>query len=369
MFYTLQTLLDESVNFTYLPSKKDEKWRFSPLHSYLSREYKEVSSQKKEPAFIPKDEFWLYIKDGQVLKHSLPLSVHIKEHILMHEAKDNPFSCLASSSTSLELHLHEDLSLHIYFDYSEKSFIQSSINLIIKENIEASISMSFIKGESSFISHANHVKLLKGAQLELKLFQELDLSAVMICENGLFLEESSSLKSFSLLKGAEYCHNFIHANLSFKSTFKSTSLLLSKENQKEMFSCDINHLADQSKSKVFSKQVLKDSSICLFDANTKIEKKTKGCKAEQASHALLLDEKAHIYSLPHLEIYTDDLSASHGSTVGELDKNAVAYLLSRGINKTKVKQMLISAFIKETLEELDEETRLSVLKKIGEDHE
>ena len=364
MYYTLQTLLNQDPNFSSLPSKKEEKWRFSPLYDYLDTNYKKEPDFDEKLLFTPPDKYWLYLKNGKVLQEQLPSFIDVKTCSLNHDVKDNPFASLSSSVPYLGLYINKDIELHLYFDYADESFILSALNLVIKENLDCRIYMHFVGASKSFISHTNNIKLLPHSSLHLYQLQDLDPSALIICENSLFLDESSSVENFLLLKGAAYAQHFIHATLGYLSQLDISSLLLAKQTQKEFFSCDINHLADKSVSNVLSKQVLKDSSVALFDANTKIERQIKGAQVKQASHALLLDKKARIHALPHLEIYTDELTASHGSTVGDLDANSINYLLSRGINKEKVREMLISAFINETLENLDEATKKIVLEKI-----
>lgn len=356
MFLKLHDLLNQSPYFTQLPSKKDEKWRFSPLHSYLDRAYKRIDSVEKElPALTAKHPYWLYLKDGQLVGHTLPDSIHIRQHAPVFEVDGNPFSCLSSNTapSSIELSCYEDLEFGLYFSYSSESFITSSLNIIVKEGIKVSAYHCFTGGENSFISHASHIKLHAHGRLELTQSQELSLHAAFITQNSLHLEPKSSFKGFSLLSSGEYLHNFIQADLHHQSEIEITSLLLSKHRQKAIFSCDINHLADSSKSNVLSKQVLKDESVCVFDANTCIISDTKSTKAKQASHALLLSRQAQVHAKPHLEIYSDDLSASHGTTVGELDQDAISYLTSRGIQEAKAVSMLTSAFIDETIETID----------------
>jgi len=66
-------------------------------------------------------------------------------------------------------------------------------------------------------------------------------------------------------------------------------------------------------------------------------------------------------SKPQLEIYIDDVEASHGSTIGELDEQALFYLRSRGITLQEAQKMLILAFANEIIDAIeDEEIRESV---------
>ncbi len=69
-----------------------------------------------------------------------------------------------------------------------------------------------------------------------------------------------------------------------------------------------------------------------------------GTDAEQANHNLLLSERAEIDAKPELEIYADEVKCAHGTTVGQLDENALFYLRSRGLDKKTARQALIHAF-------------------------
>jgi len=60
-------------------------------------------------------------------------------------------------------------------------------------------------------------------------------------------------------------------------------------------------------------------------------------------------------SKPQLEIYIDDLEASHGSTTGQLDEAQIFYLRSRGIAKEEARKMLILAFANELIDALEED--------------
>jgi len=68
------------------------------------------------------------------------------------------------------------------------------------------------------------------------------------------------------------------------------------------------------------------------------------------SRALLLSRKAEADAKPELEIYADDVICAHGATVGELDETQLFYLTSRGITRALAKSMLISAFLDDAID-------------------
>lgn len=78
--------------------------------------------------------------------------------------------------------------------------------------------------------------------------------------------------------------------------------------------------------------------------------------ADQSFKALLLDRTAEANAKPELEIFADDVKCSHGATIGELDDKAMFYLMSRGIDPTTARQMLVEAFTDDALARIDNET-------------
>ena len=47
---------------------------------------------------------------------------------------------------------------------------------------------------------------------------------------------------------------------------------------------------------------------------------------------------------PQLEIYADDVKCSHGSTIGQLDADALFYLRTRGLGAAEARSLLSFAF-------------------------
>ncbi|MDP6994091.1 MAG: SufD family Fe-S cluster assembly protein, partial [Woeseiaceae bacterium] len=62
------------------------------------------------------------------------------------------------------------------------------------------------------------------------------------------------------------------------------------------------------------------------------------------NHNLLLSDRAEIDTKPELEIYADDVKCAHGATVGQLDRAALFYLQSRGLDRDQARQVLTRAF-------------------------
>lgn len=106
----------------------------------------------------------------------------------------------------------------------------------------------------------------------------------------------------------------------------------------------INHNKPYAKSVQEARSILKDKATGIFDAKIHVAHDAKYSNAKQNSKAILLANNAHMYAKPQLEIYTDKLEASHGSTIGQLEEDLLFYLRSRGIGEEEARKMLILAF-------------------------
>ena len=73
------------------------------------------------------------------------------------------------------------------------------------------------------------------------------------------------------------------------------------------------------------------------------------------SKAILLSDLATMNSKPELEIFADDVKCSHGSTCGEINKEQLFYLMSRGLNEQEAMSLLIEAFAFEAFSELNDD--------------
>ena len=107
----------------------------------------------------------------------------------------------------------------------------------------------------------------------------------------------------------------------------------------------IDHKEPQCTSRELYKGVLDDESSGVFNGRIVVRKKAQKTNAQQTNKNLLLSEDALVNTNPQLEINADDVKCSHGATIGQLDKEALFYLRSRGIGLESARSILTRAFI------------------------
>jgi Fe-S cluster assembly protein SufD len=112
---------------------------------------------------------------------------------------------------------------------------------------------------------------------------------------------------------------------------------------------EIEHCMPRAKSLELYKGILRGKARAVFDGKILVHKDAQKSDARQTNKNLLLSEDAVINTKPQLEIYADDVKCSHGSTVGQLDRDALFYLRSRGIDFEAAQSLLSYAFASDVI--------------------
>ena len=94
---------------------------------------------------------------------------------------------------------------------------------------------------------------------------------------------------------------------------------------------------------------LPSGSKGVFQGKIFVDSIAQKTNAYQLSKGLLLDEDTEFSTKPELEIYADDVKCSHGSTSGNIDKDALFYLKTRGIEGKEAIKMIVKGFLESVL--------------------
>lgn len=117
----------------------------------------------------------------------------------------------------------------------------------------------------------------------------------------------------------------------------------------------VTHAVGGGTSNQLLKFVLDDNSRGRFVGDLKIVQDAQKTEAHQTNRNLLLSDAAEMRTQPQLEIYADDVKATHGASTGQLDESALFYMQQRGIDKQKARQLLVAAFMKDVLATISDE--------------
>lgn len=129
-----------------------------------------------------------------------------------------------------------------------------------------------------------------------------------------------------------------------------TGLALAAAQQTVDHTLVVRHQAERTRSRQLFKTIASDQSSGVFNGLVEVARQAPGADVGQTSRGLLLSDRAAVHARPQLLIDIDDVSASHGATVGQLDGAALFYLRSRGLSEARARRLLTRAFAGEVVE-------------------
>ena len=129
----------------------------------------------------------------------------------------------------------------------------------------------------------------------------------------------------------------------------------------------VEHAAPHCTSAQEYRGVLADRSKGIFRGRVVVRPDAQKTDARQSNPNLLLSDSASIDTRPQLEIYADDVRASHGSTIGQLDADALFFLRARGIAESEARLLLTHAFASSVVDAIrDPGLRADLTRRIDE---
>ena len=106
----------------------------------------------------------------------------------------------------------------------------------------------------------------------------------------------------------------------------------------------VDHQVPGTVSYELFKGIIDENASAVFNGHIHVCPDAQKTEAYQSNKNILLTDTARVTAKPFLEIYADDVKCSHGTTVGQLDPEALFYLKSRGICDRNAKMLLMYAF-------------------------
>ena len=133
------------------------------------------------------------------------------------------------------------------------------------------------------------------------------------------------------------------------------SLAFLRGEEQVHLSTNVQHLVGGGSSRQLIKFVLDDAAQGEFYGQLRIAPDAQKTEAHQTNRNLLLSEQAVMRTRPQLEIYADDVKATHGATTGQLDESALFYMQQRCLDERTARKLLINAFMQDVVNTLSDE--------------
>ena len=369
------------------PTKKLENWKYTSLKKTLQHDYKLFPSKSEALEFKDIESFLINeIESYKIIFVDGKYCSHLSE--TTHDGMD---ICILSSALTQSKY---DLVIENYFDKiakkdgitslntafsSEGSFIHIPKNIQVDKPIQI-IYFSTGKNESVLYQPRNLVVVDENSQVEIiEKYHSLNDNSVLVnTVTEIYADKKSNIKHYKIQNdnntsslidntfvsqehSSSYSlHTFsfggelIRNNLNiFQNDERIESsingITIIDDNQHVDHNTLIHHRKPNCNSYQDYKGIFGGKSVGVFNGRVLVEKEAQKTNAFQANNNVLISDKAAINTKPQLEIFADDVKCSHGCTVGQLDKNALFYLRSRGIAEKEATALMMYGFANKVL--------------------
>lgn len=225
-------------------------------------------------------------------------------------------------------------------------------------NSQASLLQSYVSLGSSagFAEVVTEVVLDQGAKLRHLTQQSQSITSWHVGLTVARLGRDASYDSFVLSSGARLSRNEIRVVLDGEGgDCRLNGIALVRGRQHCDNTTDVDHAKRHGHSSQTYKNVLDDRARSVFQGRIHVAPDSQKTDAHQMNRNLLLSRNAQADSKPELIIHADDVKCSHGATVGDLDKDALFYLQSRGIDGITARNLMVRGFAAEMIDELPDD--------------
>lgn len=237
----------------------------------------------------------------------------------------------------------------IYITKNNGQFLSQPHNLFLFGKNSSAKILETYAGEANngeyFTNAYSQIVLDENASVEMVKLQNEALDSYHISNVDVIQKRTSNFSSYNVNFGGVIVRNNINVNLEGTGTETVLNgLSLGKETQHIDNHTLISHNNPHCNSHQLYKSIHDGKSRGVFNGKIFVKQDAQKTNAFQENKNLILSDDALVNAKPQLEIFADDVKCTHGATIGQLDKDALFYLKSRGFGEAEAKATLIYAF-------------------------
>lgn len=332
----------------------------------IANAFKREVSERLNGVGFPKykDALWkhtsvLNFKDTKFKDAQIESSLEISklERTSLEDIEDNYFSLLSLSNSDIK-HIKADRDFSITKRVSMD--LTSVLVVDVKGGSEIKILEENISENDSKFIPLTIFNIGKDAKVEYTKISNFDKRSEVIDNTIFFMDKNSELNSIYSTLGSRVMRNTLKVILKQDAKVSLDGIYIDRDLHLD------NSLRVEHRERSFSSQKYKGvvvNGAASFLGSIYIPNEASSSSAHQLNRNLILGE-GRVNSAPLLEIFVDDVSCSHGSTTGDIDKDQILYMQSRGLSLDLAKRLLIEGYLRDVLDGYSTKERvLSIMSK------
>lgn len=257
----------------------------------------------------------------------VPKGVHVKQPLQSYFRLNSPG---AGQFEHTLIILEEGASLHFIEGcsapkYNVTNLHAGCVELFIKDN--ANLRYSTIENWSKNMLNLNTKRSVVGKNGSISWI------------SGSFGSEISMLYPMSILKGDNSRSEF-------------TGITFAGAGQTLDSGTKVVHLGKNTTSNINSRSISKDGGVAIYRGSVNISKNALNAKSTVSCESLMLDNISKSDTIPVIVTENDQVDIGHEAKIGRISEEAIYYLMTRGIDETEAKAMIVRGFVEPISKEL-----------------
>ncbi|WP_316505875.1 Fe-S cluster assembly protein SufD [Nitrosopumilus sp.] len=191
-----------------------------------------------------------------------------------------------------------------------------------------------------------NTNLASNAQLDITTLQMMDQHAVNFSTRRTDLAQDSKVNWYSGLFGSMLSRYKIDYYLNGSGASSNDSEVIFGNNEQSFdIQTNVNHESPSTEGRVVEKSILRNKSKSLFKGMIRIKENASKSNSFLSGRSILLDKDAKSDAIPGLEIFTNDVKATHSASVAQIDEEQIFYLKSRCLSHEEAERTIVEGFL------------------------
>ncbi len=280
----------------------------------------------------------------------------VKKALEASNSKDDKFTALnnAAFNSGIFIHIPRNLVLDkpIYF----LTCLSDDGNSVISRNVIFADESSKATVVQELYSPATEVQqaylellntnLAANAQLDVTTLQMMDQHTVTFSTRRTDLAQDAKVNWYSGLFGSMLSRYKIEYFLNGTGASSNDSEVIFGNNEQSFdIQTNVNHESPSTEARVVEKSILRNKSKSLFKGMIRIKENATKSNSFLSGRSILLDKDAKSDAIPGLEIFTNDVKATHSASVAQIDEEQIFYLKTRCLSHEEAERTIVEGFL------------------------
>jgi len=280
----------------------------------------------------------------------------VKKALEASNSKDDKFTALNNAAFNSGVFIHIprnfilDKPIHFLTCLSEDGHSTISRNVIFaNESSKATIVQELyspnIQTQQAYLELMN-TSIAANAQLDVTTLQMMDQHAVTFSTKRTDLGQDAKVNWYSGLFGSMLSRYKIEYFLNGPGASSNDSEVIFGNNEQSFdIQTNVNHESPSTEGRVVEKSILRNKSKSLFKGMIRIKENASKSNSFLSGRSILLDPDAKSDAIPGLEIFTNDVKATHSASVAQIDEEQIFYLKTRCLSHEEAERTIVEGFL------------------------